>query len=131
MHDWLIEEELDVEAIIEGILSLNKLNETKEKYTSSKNGIANSIDSLNAGKKSIKGFFSIKSKKDETSDLENQKIILENQINNLDIIIKIATFNMEANLQSFKMEKLAGYYQSLKNCAEIQKNNGLSVKFIF
>jgi len=37
MHDWLIEEELDVEAIIESIASLNFLAETKEKMTQKKN----------------------------------------------------------------------------------------------
>lgn len=127
MYDWLIEEELDVEAIIESIASLNILSESKEKLVQKKNTLINSINDLVNGKKSIKNFFSIKSKKDETIGLENQKTIIEGQINFLELILKISTFNMEKNIQSIKIEKLTGYYQSLKLCAEIQKFNGNNV----
>ncbi len=53
MHDWLIEEELDVEAIIESIASLNFLGETKEKMIQKKNTIVNNLNDLNTGKKTI------------------------------------------------------------------------------
>lgn len=127
MHDWLIEEELDIEAIIESITSLNFLAETKEKMIQKKNNIVNNLNDLNAGKKTIKNIFSIKSKKSETAELENQKNTLEGQINFLENIVKISTFNMEKNINAFKEEKLADYYQSLKLCAEIQKYNGRNV----
>lgn len=131
MHDWLIEEELDVEAIIESIASLNFLGETKEKMIQKKNTIVNNLNDLNTGKKTIKNIFSIKSKKSETTELETQKTTLEGQINFLDNILKISTFNMEKNINSFKEEKLADYYRSLKLCADIQKFNGRNVNYIF
>lgn len=127
MHDWLIEEELDTEAIIESIASLNFLSETKEKLIHKKNTITNNINDLVTGKKTIKNFFSMKSKKSETTELEAQKLVIEGQITFLDLIVKISTFNMERNIKTFKEEKLASYYQSLKLCAEIQKYNGTNI----
>jgi hypothetical protein len=96
-----------------------------------KNSIVNNLNDLNTGKKTIKNIFSIKSKKSETTELETQKTTLEGQINFLENILKISTFNMEKNIISFKEEKLADYYQSLKLCAEIQKYNGRNVIDIF
>jgi hypothetical protein len=129
MHDWLVEEELDVEAIIESITSLNFLTETKEKLIQKKNSIITSINDLATGKKTIKNIFSLKSKKSETAELETQKTVIEGQINYLDLIVRISTFNMEKNIKSFKEDKLISYYQSLKLCAEIQKYNGKNVLY--
>jgi len=130
LYDWLTEEELDVEAIIESIASLNYLSESKEKLIQKKNTLVTNINDLSTGKTTIKNFFSIKSKKNETTELEKQKTIIEEQIKYLDLILKIATFNMEKNIQAIKVEKLTGYYQSLKLCAEIHKFNGTNVLLI-
>jgi hypothetical protein len=41
----------------------------------------------------------------------------------LEEVLKLANFNMENNIEFFKVEKLASYYMALKQMAEIQKGN--------
>jgi len=125
MFDWLEEEEFDVEAINESINSLNNLAKEKDKLIIKRNAICNEINEVNAGKKGIKNLF--KSKKDTATELENQKKFLETQITSIEIVMRIATWNMERVLNVIKGEKLTSYYQNLKLCAEIQKDNSINM----
>ncbi len=39
----------------------------------------------------------------------------------------MATYNLDNYINSFKQEKLAGYYQALNNLADLQKKNSNNI----
>ena len=127
MYDWLKEEEIDLEAMIEAISHLQVLNETSDKLKQKIIGIVGDVNTLKAGKTSLKSMFSFKSKADDISKLETEKVNCEKTLNDLEGIIKMATYNMDSYIEYFKVEKLAGYYHNLKLFAEMQKTNSTRI----
>jgi predicted nucleic acid-binding Zn-ribbon protein len=114
--------------MIGAINSLENLNEKRDKITHRISELNTNITNLIAGKsKSIKTFLKIKTKEEELSAMEKEKDTLERNRSDLNTIIKLATYNMENYIEFFKVEKLAGYYQSLTQVAEIQKNNSINI----
>lgn len=127
MNDWLQEEEIDIEAMIEAITSLNGLEETKDKLAQKISSISSDLIDLRAGKKTIKSFFSFKSKQEDFADLEQEKAYSEKCLADIEVIIKLASFNLDSYIDYFKVEKLAGYYRSLQYFSEITKTNAVKV----
>jgi hypothetical protein len=110
--------------MIGAIVSLQGLNDQRDKIIHRITDLNTQINNLTSGKsKTLKTFLGLKSKQDEIAVMEREKELLEANRNDLTTIIKLATFNMESYIEYFKVEKLAGYYQSLNQVAEIQKNN--------
>ena len=127
MYDWLMEEEIDIEAMIEAISSLQILYESQEKMTQKILNLDTDLKSTKTGKKSLKSFFSFKTKSEEVTIIETEKVNLEKTLVDLDGVVKLATYNMDSYIEYFKVEKLAGYYQNLKVFAELQKSNSVKV----
>lgn len=127
MFDWLQEEEIDIEAMIEAITSLHTLFDTKEKLSQKIAALDANIKNLKSGKKSIKSFFSFKSPNEESSVMESEKLNSEKSLAELEMVCKLATYNMDSYIEYFKVEKLAGYYQNLKILSELQKTNSTKI----
>jgi hypothetical protein len=127
MYDWLLEEEIDMEAMIEAITSLNGLYENQEKLNQKLISLDNSLKNLKSGKKNLKAFFTLKSSTEEATAVESEKRNVEKNLNDLSSVIKIATYNMDSYIEYFKVEKLAGYYKNLKSFAELQKTNSTRI----
>ena len=127
MLDWLQEEEIDIEAMIEAIASLQNLYDNFDKLSQRIINLDTEINNLKTGKKSIKSIFSFKSKNDELVGLENDKGNSEKNLADLDGVVKLATYNMESYIEYFKVEKLAGYYNNLKIFADLQKTNSSKI----
>lgn len=125
LNDWLEEEKLDIEAMVQALDGLTNLNDALEKLSKKLESIEGSIKTLQAGQKDFKTIFKFKNKEDTLGDLDKEKIETESNIQNLEMIIKLASFNMECYLDIFKEKKLKEYYIHLKMFAELQKNNNL------
>ena len=78
---------------------------------------------INGGKGGIKSFFSFKSKEDNINNLEKEKLKIEEINENIHIIMKIATFKMENEIEKYKNEKIKLYYIKIKQFVITQKNN--------
>ena len=76
--DWVKEEEIDIEAMNEAIVSLNLLFENKEKINQKFLTNEKDLNDMNCGRKSFKTMFGIKSTK---SEIEKFKAIKETVIN--------------------------------------------------
>ena len=115
----------------EAINSLNHLYDLKDKTYQKFKSNEKDLNDMNSGKKNFKTMLGIKSKKAEIEKFSQNKynviffiiIKLEKSMGELELLTKIATYNLEDYLNFFKVEKLAGYYQSLNSLADIQKNN--------
>jgi hypothetical protein len=127
MYEWLQEEEIDVEAMIEAITSLNTLNDNYTKLTQKIATMKEDVTKLKSGRSSIKSMFSFKSKADDILNIENNIFNSEKTLVDLEGVIKLATYNMDSYVEYFKVEKLAGYYQHLKIFADLQRNNSMKV----
>jgi hypothetical protein len=127
LFDWLEEEEVDIDAMIQAISGLQNLFEAKEKLIIKLQKMTLDLKGLKDGRKSIKSFFSFKSKNEESIELENQKSQTEKNLDDLENIISISAYNLDSYIEYFKVEKLACYYQNLKIFAELQKNNSLKI----
>ena len=127
MYDWLMEEEIDIEAMIEAISSLQVLYESQEKMAQKILNLDTDLKGIKTGKKSLKSFFSFKTKSEEVTILETEKVNMEKTLVDLDGVVRLATYNMDSYIEYFKVEKLAGYYQNLKVFAELQKSNSVKV----
>jgi hypothetical protein len=123
----LNDEEIDIEALTTSIHSLLGLYEQREKIASRITELDKDRRDIASGKTNIKSLFSFKSKKDDLCNIETTKATLEKNLADLDQILKLATYNMESYVEYFKVEKLAGYYNSLNKLAEIQKVNSESI----
>ncbi len=71
--DFVIEEELDIEAMNESIFSLNSLFENKEKINQKFLNNDKDLNDLNCGRKSFKTIFGIKSTKSEIEKFQGIK----------------------------------------------------------
>lgn len=125
LDEWLDEEKLDLEAMVQALEKLIDMNENLEKLQQKKDSTETSIKSLQFGHKDIKTIFLFKNKDTTIGELEQEKSKLEEEIANLTQIIKIASFNKECYIEVFKEEKLNDYYIHLKMFCEIQKNNNI------
>lgn len=127
LYDWIQDEEVEIEAMIEAIKSYNDLFIKKENLISKKMNVEEVIRDLLSGKKNIKTMFSFKSSAEDLIEQENLKKSLENDIVSIEKLIKIASFAMEESIIWFKNEKLKGYYDVLLRFNNIQsENNKLS-----
>lgn len=127
MHDWLQEEEIDVEAMIEAIASLLNLYENSEKLSQKINSLETDLKALKSGRKSIKSMFSFKSKDEDLKIIEGEKMNIEKSLQDLEGVVKLATYNIDSYIEYFKVEKLAGYYHNLKLFADLQKANSSKI----
>ena len=81
------------------------------------------LTELQAGKSNFKSMFSFKSKDQTISALQTEKEQLEKDMENLTQIIKIATFNMENEMNSFKVKSLDVYYDELDKLEAVYNQN--------
>ena len=90
-----------IESFIDSINSLQNLYDQKDKINNKLTDIEKSIREINSGKTNLKSFFSFKSKKDDINNLENTKSSLEKNHNDLDQLIKFATYNISKKYEIF------------------------------
>ena len=127
LREWIEAEKLDVNALLEALNGINNLNNTMEKLSNKITSLENDIKKMQYGQGNIfKTLF--KKKEDVISNLEKEKIKCEEDITNLSSLIKIATFNMEGYIETFKAEKVDAYYRNLKLFIIYQKENNKVMK---
>lgn len=73
LYEWVEEEELDFEAFIENVQSINSLFDDRQKLILKKESHEKTIFKLSQGKSSIKTLFTFKSKKDDLAVYETEK----------------------------------------------------------
>lgn len=76
--DWIYDEELEVEALIEAIRSILDIIEKKRKLTETKDDLEKDIAKLQVGKSTISTLFNFKSKKEDLISKENEKSKVRN-----------------------------------------------------
>ena len=79
------------------------------------------LSELQAVKSSVKTMF--KNKEKEISRLTNEKENLEKNIDDLGNVIKIATFNMQKEINEFKISELDSYYAELSRIENDTEKN--------
>ena len=109
MKDWLEEEELDIDAMLEALLSLDELQKKFETCCDKDEKVSKNIQNIQFGRNKVMQLF----RKSE-NNLEEQKKNNEKDIAILYQIIKLASFNMECYLKNFKEDKIKDYYKTLK-----------------
>ena len=114
LYDSFTEDYLDTEAMIEALESLKNLQEIYNKLTKNLTSINVQLNDLQAGKTNVKSLLSFKNKEELISKLMLDKEKLEKDIDNLGLIIKIATFNMQNQIKNFKGICLENYYKELR-----------------
>ena len=110
MKEWLEEEELDIEAMSEALLSLFDLIKKFEGCCDKDEEVSKNIQMIQFGHKRVKQLLFGRSE----NGLEEKKKIHEKDIAILYQIIKLASFQMECYLSTFKQDKIKEYYQTLK-----------------
>lgn len=122
LNEWLEEEESDIEAMLEALASLKGLESTKTKLQQKLESLTSGIDSFrSSGKKTFSMMF--KNAESAVNEMEKEKETTVSNINYLDEIVKMASFNMEWYIERFKKEKKYEYFRHLKIFANIQKTN--------
>ena len=110
MKEWLEEEELDIEAMSEALLSLFDLIKKFEGCCDKDEEVSKNIQMIQFGHNRVKQLLFGRSE----NGLEEKKKIHEKDIAILYQIIKLASFQMECYLSTFKQDKIKEYYQTLK-----------------
>ena len=120
MKDWLEEEKLDIDAMLEALQSLDELVKKFEACCDNNESVSKNIQSIQYGGRynKVMQFF----RKSE-NNLEEEKKNNERYIAILYEIIKLASFNMEFYLKNFKEEKIKDYYKTLKTFILDSNNN--------
>jgi hypothetical protein len=111
--EWIEEEELDIEAILETIEDLNYLNRQYEKLYKQKEDNELDIKSVKITY-SIKSIFSFKTEDEEKKKLDERGKNIEKELKEYLDLIKICHFIMEKFIQEFKELKIKSYYKYLK-----------------
>ncbi len=131
MNDWLLQEEVDIEAMIEAISSLNNLFETEKKMAQKLTALDSNLNNLKSGRKSFKNLFSLKSSTEEANSVSIEKSNIEKSHREINQIIKISVCNMESTIKLFRIEKLSNYYKNLKLFSELQKSNSAKIESLW
>lgn len=123
LYEWLEEEEIEIEAMLEALVGFDNMVATYEKLTQKSDTIDQDLKNIQFGQKGFASFF--KNKEKAQAELEASKKKTEEDIGTLHNIIKLAAFNMECFLEYFKNDKLSDYYKHLKVFSTLQKQNDL------
>lgn len=121
LYEWLEEEEIEIEAMLEALTGFDNMVATYEKLTQKSDTINQDLKNIQFGQKGFASFF--KNKEKAQAELEASKKKTEKDIGTFHNIIKLAAFNMEGFLEYFKNDKLTDYYKHLKVFATLQKQN--------
>ena len=122
--NWLEEETLDKEAMEIAIIQINKLLDSEEKLKDKLNGIEENIKGGQVG--FIQGL--LKKKEEIIAELEKEKEITQQKLNDIGVIIKIVGDNMENQIETFKSEKTKSYYKYLKMFAILQRESNKVIR---
>ena len=124
LEEWIEEERLDIDAVLEAFASLNNLSTRVEKLGVKIENIDHETKQLQYGKQ---GFISglLKSKDAKMTELENEKTKSIQDLEGLDIINKMAYFRMEQFFKEFKEQKVLSYYKAMKLYALLQRDNDM------
>ena len=121
LYEWLEEEEIEIEAMLEALVGFDNMVATYEKLTQKSDTIDQDLKNIQFGQKGFTSFF--KNKEKAQAELEASKKKTEEDIGTLHNIIKLSAFNMECFLEYFKNDKLSDYYKHLKVFSSLQKQN--------
>jgi hypothetical protein len=125
--NWLEEELLDVEAMLVAIKQIYGLIEKEEQLKDKLNTLEEDIKKGQSGQVSfIKGLF--KKKEDIIAEIEKEKEVTQQKINDIQTIIRIVGDNMENQIEVFKSEKTKSYYKYLKMFAILQRESNKVVR---
>lgn len=126
VYDSITEDCLEAEAIIEALTGIMTLHETLDKTQKAFSATSTQLAELQSGKNTIKSVFSFKSRDADISLLITEKEKLEKNIADLDQVIKIVTFKMNQDMESFKEIGLKAYYDELSKLqASYAKNKDI------
>ena len=125
LYEAITEDYLNTEAMSEALESLKNLQDNYNKLTKSLTSTNVQLNDLQAGKSNVKSIFSFKGREENISSLMMEKEKLEKNIENLDQVIKIATFNMQNEIKNFKNISLESYYGEL---SRIEKDTEANAK---
>lgn len=126
IYDSITEDCLEAEAIIEALTGIMNLHDTLEKTKKAFASASTQLSELQSGKNTIKSVFSFKSREVDINLLTTEKEKLEKNIADLDQVIKIVTFKMNQDIESFKEIGLKAYYDELaKLQASYSKNKDI------
>ncbi len=124
VYEWLVEEELDVEAFIDALTTFNGLYEKKEKILGNISDADKEISKIHSGRTSLKSLISFNLSKDQQITKYNyEKDQNKRNLNYIEEIIKIVSVSLERFIESFKEVKLKSYYLNLKFLSEFQRVN--------
>lgn len=121
LYEWLEEEEIEIEAMLEALSSFDGLLSSFDKLSEKSDSLDQDIKSIQFGQKGFKNMF--RNKETALAEKEASKKKTEEEIEILHSIIRYSAFNMECYLEYFKNDKLNDYYRHLKIFATLQKQN--------
>jgi hypothetical protein len=125
--NWLEEEFLDVEAMLVAIKQIYDLLQKEEQLKDKLNTLEEDIKKGQSGQVSfIKGLF--KKKEDIIAEIEKEKEVTQQKINDIQTIIRIVGDNMENQIEVFKSDKTKSYYKYLKMFAILQRESNRVVR---
>ena len=126
LNDWLDEEQVDIEAMLEAMASLKGLETTKTKLNQKLETLTSDIENFkSSGKKTFTMMF--KNSDNAITEMEKEKETTENNIQFIGEIQKMAAFNMEWYVERFKKEKTYEYFRHFKAFVNLQRKNTVTI----
>ncbi len=123
LYDWIQDEEVEVEGMMEAIRGYNDLFVKKQNLITRKKETETLISELQIGKKSVKTIFSFKSSTEDLAEQKNLNVKLELELKCIDHIINTSTLLLQKNIEWFKNEKIKSYHENLLILTDVQKEN--------
>lgn len=123
LYDWIQDEEVEVEGMMEAIKGYNELFIKKQNLITRKKETETLISELQIGKKSVKTIFSFKSSTEDLAEQKNLNVKLELELKCIDHIINTSTLLLQKNIEWFKNEKIKSYHENLLILTDVQKEN--------
>lgn len=125
LYNWLKEEEVDIEAMIEAISSINALLEMQGKLSKKIANREANIKYLKAGGGflGLLNIIGLKTSKSEIKKFESEKVMFEKSYAYLSNVITLTIYHMDCQIETFKTEKLATYYSNLKLFSQLNMTN--------
>jgi len=124
LYEWIKVESREIEAFIEAINQRDKYESLKSKNQDKQKSDTLELQKVLAGKTTLKGIFSRKSKEEEVSSLEKHIAQAGKEMENLTMIHDMTTLIIAySEIEKFKANKLDQYYHVVKLAAQNELNN--------
>jgi hypothetical protein len=120
-----LNEELDTQALVEALDSLQDIYDKYEEHLTRLSEIEIKIQNHANNKWKFLSYLTLRTPQMELNDLKDEKTLIEYELESMRIIIRFSLLNLDQLIEIFKNDRLEEYYKELQEISQINIANAV------